>query len=95
MRRHDNEMNPQPDKAPEARNTTWAGEHGEHLRSFQSPEEVFLLTLPFIERACAYGLNFTRLSRDRKLAFTVGPGQVRPDRCREIRFALAISKCDR
>ena len=51
MRRHDNEMNLQPDKAPEARNTTWAGEHGEHLRSFQSPEELFLLTLPFIERA--------------------------------------------
>ena len=50
MRRHDNEMNLQPDKAPEARNTTWAGEHGEHLRSFQSPEELFLLTLPFIER---------------------------------------------
>ena len=45
-------MNLQPDKAPEARNTTWAGEHGEHLRSFQSPEELFLLTLPFIERAC-------------------------------------------
>jgi hypothetical protein len=54
MRRHDNEMNLQPDKAPEARNTTWAGEHGEHLRSFQSPEELFLLTLPFIERACVH-----------------------------------------
>jgi hypothetical protein len=41
MRRHDNEMNLQTDKRPEARNTTWAGEHGEHLRSFQSPEKFF------------------------------------------------------
>ena len=66
MRRHDNEMNLQPDKAPEARNTTWAGEHGEHLRSFQSPEELFLLTLPFIERAyrpCRYWNELVRFAR--------------------------------
>jgi hypothetical protein len=31
---------------------TWAGERSEQPRSFQSPEMFFLLTLPFIERAC-------------------------------------------
>jgi hypothetical protein len=31
---------------------TWAGERSEQSRSFQSPEMFFLLTLPFIERAC-------------------------------------------
>ena len=31
---------------------TWAGERSEQPRSFQSPQVFFLLTLPFIERAC-------------------------------------------
>jgi hypothetical protein len=33
---------------------TWAGERSEQPRSFQSPEMFFLLTLPFIERACGH-----------------------------------------
>jgi len=31
---------------------TWAGKRREQPRSFQSPEMFFLLTFPFIERAC-------------------------------------------
>ena len=38
--------------SPEPLNMTWAGERSEQPRSFQSPEMFFLLTLPFIERAC-------------------------------------------
>ena len=34
-------------------NMTRAGERSEHLCSSQSPEILFLLTLPFIERASA------------------------------------------
>ena len=33
---------------------TWAGDRSEQPRSLQSPVMFFLLTLPFIERACVY-----------------------------------------
>src|SRR5271169_1942672 len=54
---HDSKMNLQRKKTPETLNATWAGEHSEQLRSFQSPGMLFLLTLPFIERGyhpCGY-----------------------------------------
>jgi len=38
---------------------TWAGERSEQPRSFQSPQVFFLLTFPFIERACVYRHGFT------------------------------------
>ena len=51
-RRHENRMDLRRTNTPEPLNMTWAGERSEQLRSFQSPEMFFLLTLPFIERAC-------------------------------------------
>jgi len=41
---------------------TWAGERSEQLRSFQSREMFFLLTLPFIERAYRRSLTTSALS---------------------------------
>src|SRR5258708_14718030 len=52
-RRHDNKMDLRRTKTQEPLNMTWAGERSEQPRSFQSPEMFFLLTLPFIERACS------------------------------------------
>jgi hypothetical protein len=51
-RRHENRMDLRRTNTPEPLNMTWAGERSEQSRSFQSPEMFFLLTLPFIERAC-------------------------------------------
>ena len=51
-RRHENRMDLRRANSPEPLNMTWAGERSEQPRSFQSPQVFFLLTLPFIERAC-------------------------------------------
>src|SRR5260370_36702918 len=51
-RRHENRMDLRRANSPEPLNMTWAGERSEQHRSFQSPEMFFLLTLPFIQRAC-------------------------------------------
>src|ERR1700720_3084625 len=96
-RRHENRMDLRRANTPEPLNMTWAGDRSEQPRSLQSPVMFFLLTLPFIERACVDRMGrIYQMVRNAELVL-VTPIRVRKSRNFLLNTCSAINcfRCDR